>query len=148
MHVALHRKCQPDLVIIFTVMKRSVEHTKTSSWFVNIKLFSLLHILVVVEKRETKYENWIDCVSLTKRNKMLWGKRERESWHRPWIIFFVFRCSLTRTCSLVSFSQLRVWCKTPSWSSLQNEGHNFQLSSHRCSRCSTVVFTSSRLAAN
>ena len=42
---------------------KSDEHTKTQSSFTNIKIHSLLHLLVVVEKREAAYEKWVDCFS-------------------------------------------------------------------------------------
>ena len=57
MRVALRYKCQLYLVVASTVMKRrSDEHSKTPSWYINTKVYSLLHILVVVVKRETEYE--------------------------------------------------------------------------------------------
>ena len=55
-YVALPCKCQSDLVITTMMKRRSGKHTKTSSWFVNTKVDSLLHILVVVKKKETEYE--------------------------------------------------------------------------------------------
>ena len=44
--------------------RKSNEHTKIPSWFVNTKVYSLLHFLVVVERRETEHELsqpcWLD----------------------------------------------------------------------------------------
>ena len=56
--LSLGLKCQSNSVVTSTVMKRrkSDENTKTLSWFVITKVYSLLHLLVVVEKRETEYE--------------------------------------------------------------------------------------------
>ena len=56
MRVPLCCKCQLELMITSTMMKRSDEYTKTLSCFINIKAYSLLHILVAVEKRETEDE--------------------------------------------------------------------------------------------
>ena len=37
-------------------MKRGDEYTKTSFWFANANIYSLLRFLLIVEKRETEYE--------------------------------------------------------------------------------------------
>ena len=50
--VELHLKCQLDLVVTSAVMKRNAEHTKIPSWFIDTKDYLLLHLLVVIEKRE------------------------------------------------------------------------------------------------
>ena len=84
----LRLKCQLDLMI--TSPWENVTNTqKKTSWFVNTKVYSPPHILVVVERRETVYENWVNCVSKAKRNKML-GEKNRD---RPWIFFRGFYCS-------------------------------------------------------
>ena len=73
--------------------------------------------------------------------------RERKSWHKTWTIFLVFCCS-PNTC-LLAGSIFSVGLKPLCRSSFQNVGEsNFQPSPHGCVRCSTVVFTSSRLTAN
>ena len=51
-----------------------------------------------------------------------------------------FNCSSNHACSLVSSSQLHVWCETPFQSSPRNRGGNFRLSSHRCVWCPTNCF--------
>ena len=87
--------------------RRNDKRTKTPSWFANRKVYLLLHLLVVVEKRETSYENWVDRVSEAKTNEMLWG----ESRHRRWIILFVF-CVSYNTYLLTRFviaTSLEVW---------------------------------------
>ena len=38
-------------------VRKNDEHAKSPSWFTNSKAYLLLHILVIVEKRETVYEN-------------------------------------------------------------------------------------------
>ena len=93
------------------------KHAKTPSCFSNTKAYSLLHFLVLVGERETAYEDWVDCVTKPKRNNMFWGEREQFS-------------VVVLMCSLISSPQLRIRCETPFRSSLQNEGHNFRLSSH------------------
>ena len=52
--------------------------------------------------------------------------------------FFSLVLQLQRACLLVLWSPLRVWWKTPFWSSTQNGGRNFRLSLHRL----WVVFNS------
>ena len=71
--VALCLKFQFDPCCNLTLGK-SDKH-KTLSWFVNTKVHLLLHLLVVVEKKETEYElSW----SLKQdRNKMSWGVTEQ-----------------------------------------------------------------------
>ena len=56
MREALHCKCQSDPCCKFAV-KKSDEHAKTPSWFVYTEVYSPLHFSVVVERRETAYEN-------------------------------------------------------------------------------------------
>ena len=61
-----------------TIMKgRSDEYIKPLSCFNNTNVYLLLLLLVIVEKRETVYENCVDCFSLSKRNKMLCGERRQ-----------------------------------------------------------------------
>ena len=117
-------------------VRKKDAHTKNPSWFANTKVYSLPHILVVVRKRETEYEDWDDCVSLTKRNNLLWRERERNR-HGPWIIFQVFSRS-SNTCMFIDFVFIdsclvwdTSWERSPKW---------------RQQRSS--VFTSSRPAAN
>ena len=60
MSVALRLNSSSDLVVTSNVMKRRDEHTQTQSWFVNTEVYKLQQFLVVVERRETAYEKWID----------------------------------------------------------------------------------------
>ena len=45
--------------------KKRDEHTKSLYWFANTYVYSLFHLLVVVEKQSM---NWVDLFSLTKKN--------------------------------------------------------------------------------
>ena len=122
---------------ILTVRKRD-EHTKTPSWFTNTNVYSLLHFSEVFGKRETAYENWADYVSLTKRNKMSWGERGQTLTFNYLSCFY---CRSNRACSLVSSSQLHVWCE-PSFQSLpENRGRNFWRSSQGHVWCPTDCFS-------
>ena len=54
-------------------MKKWRTH-KILSWVANTKGYSLLHILVVIEKRETEYEKLANCY--VDRNKPSWEEKE------------------------------------------------------------------------
>ena len=86
LRVALRCKCLSGFVITSSVMKRrsSDKHSKAPSWFVNTKVYLLLNILVVVEKRETE---WTESTSLARQreikrheeiDRMIESERERE----------------------------------------------------------------------
>ena len=93
MSVLLWLKCQSVLHgnLHYDEKKKWQAH-KTLSWFTNTKVYPLLlHLLVIVEKRETAYKKWVDHFNLTKRNKMLWGERKRADTDFD-IIFLVFCC--------------------------------------------------------
>ena len=100
MRLPLRRKCQPDLVITSTVMKRSDEHTYTTSCFA----------IVVAEKRKTEYKNYLARQRETKRPE----KRERKNRHTLWIIFLVFcssnTCFARRSCLHSCVSSVRFFC--------------------------------------
>ena len=36
---------------------------KPPSWYANTNIYLVLHLLVVIEKRETAYENRVNCFS-------------------------------------------------------------------------------------
>ena len=55
MSVALRPKSKSDPRCNLAVRKKKRTH-KTPSWFANTKVYSSLHLLVVVEKGETVYE--------------------------------------------------------------------------------------------
>ena len=145
MHVTQRRKCQSDLVITPTVMKRSDEHAKPLLGLRIQKFFWLLHPLVVVEKRGTGYENWVNHFILTKKNKKSWEDRERTVLELSFPFSVVV---LTRACTQVSTSELRNQCEARFQSSPKNGSLKFRLSSHRHGWCSTIIFVSSYLAAN
>ena len=59
MHLAQCFKSQVDIVVTYTMMKRKRinEDAKKSFWHLNTKVYALLHLLIVIQKRETAYEN-------------------------------------------------------------------------------------------
>ena len=74
-------------------MRKSDKHIKTPSWFANTKVYTLLHFLEVVGGRETEYENWIDRISKSKRNKTSRGERElRQTLNFFWFSVVVLTC--------------------------------------------------------
>ena len=115
---------------------------KTLFWLANTKVYSLLHFLVVARKREIAYENWVDRVYLTKRNRRKRAETNLE-------LSFTFSI-VVPTCasSWVRPPEFASGSETHSRNSPQNGGSNFRLSSHRRVRFKLTVFTSSRPAAN
>ena len=98
---------------------------KTPSWFANTWIYSLLHLLVVVEKREIEYgKKRVPCFrqrEINRRKKREGGEREREFD----ITFLVFFCS-SRMCLLrVLSSPLCIRAPTLPFSSFQS---HFQFS--------------------
>ena len=146
MRLPLRFKSQLDLQITTTIMKVRDEHSKTSSWFTNTKVYSLQHLSVVVGKRETGYENWVGCVSVTKRMKISW--REREGRHRPWIIFHVSLVIQSVLVLLFRLHNFAFGVKPIFWAHPPNVCRNFRLTSHVRSWYTPVVFTMSRPTAN
>ena len=143
--VALRHKCQSDLMVTSTMMKRrSDEHTKTQSWFINKKFIHL----IVVEKRETEYEP--NQTLKLERDK--YSREERESADTDLELSFSFSVVVrTRACSLVPSLLLHSGCEPPLQSSpkmgtiifspLHIVMASVQLSSlHRCVSCPTVTF--------
>ena len=111
MCVALHLKCQSNPRCNLTVRK-SDEHTKTLSWFINTKVYLLLHFLEVIKKRETAYKIWVNHFSKTEWNKISW-EREREQ-TQTLILTFPFSAVVsTCACLLVLSSQLCIWVWDP-----------------------------------
>ena len=67
-----------------TVMKsRSDEHRKTPTWFANTKVYSLLHFLLIVVKREQRMKTESTAFTRQKETKC---QEEKEGEHRAWII--------------------------------------------------------------
>ena len=113
--------CQLDLEI---TCQKIDECTKTLSWFANTKVYSLLHILVVIRERERERERErqsmkteLTMLARQRETKCHEG-RERESRHRPWIIFLDF-CSSSNMPVIIAGHL--VWDPflelTPKWSS-------------------------------
>ena len=79
MNVAQCRKCLSDLVITSIGMKRRTdEHSKTWFWFVNTQVYSLLHIFVVDEKRETMHELARPLMQDRRQLNIVRSERERK----------------------------------------------------------------------
>ena len=63
--------------VVITSRRGKVMNTQKPCFGLLIQKFIHVTFYVVVRKRETMYENWVDCVSKTKRNNMSCHKRER-----------------------------------------------------------------------
>ena len=85
---------------------------KTSSSFSNTKVYSLVSLLVVIEKRETESEKLVHRFT---RHKTLYGERVSEREQTQTLILSVV--ALARACSLCLSSQLCSVCEISSQSS-------------------------------
>ena len=91
LRVAQRLKCQRDPYCNFAVRK-SNEHSKNLSWFINTKVYSWLHFLVVVEKKK-KQRLKIKSTVLPRQRKIKCQKGEKKNSRHSRIIFHAFRCS-------------------------------------------------------
>ena len=108
-------------------MRKSGGHTKTLFLFTNKKVYSLTLF---------KESSGIEEQSIKTESTASAGQREttyHEERKRGKILnyFSGFVLKLQRSCSLLSSSQLRVYCDTPIQSSPKNGTRNFRLSLHR-----------------
>ena len=119
MSEALYLECQSDPHFNCTMRKKWWTH-KTLSWFANRKIYLLLHLLVVIEKKETEHEKWVYyylfyCSSCTysECGTPLWSLLKNGYWNFWLLLRLIFNSSsfLSRILShdsstWASFSQL------------------------------------------